>query len=75
MDQIPYEPYPEDPDHGTRDAFRLMGAGIPLSLLMDLALSDPRSTELLAAETPEDTGWLTGMAPGPLPRSEPVSPQ
>ena len=64
MDSTPYEPYPQDPAHGTREAFRLMGAGIPLSLLLDLASVDPRSSELLATETSDGPGILTAVAPG-----------
>ena len=62
MASTPHEPGPQDTADGARDAFQLMGAGVPLSLLMDLAVADPHSSELLATEIADDMSWLTGVA-------------
>lgn len=36
---------------GEQQALALLRAGVPLTLLLDLALGDPRSAELYAAES------------------------
>lgn len=56
------DPYPEGPLHPPgvdrlAEAFALMAAGIPLSLLLDLACADPRSAEVFSQET-ADLSWL-----------------
>ena len=49
-------PEPQDPVMG------LLGAHLPLSLIMDLVMpAGPRSGELLADEPAADTAWLDGL--------------
>lgn len=53
------------PDDGTSMAMRLLSAHVPLTLLLDLALPEPRSSELYRTET-GDHSWLSDLlrAPG-----------
>jgi hypothetical protein len=47
---------PEDPVMG------LLGASLPLSLIMDLVMpAGPHSRELLATEPADDSGWLDDL--------------
>jgi hypothetical protein len=47
---------PEDP------VMRLLGASLPLSLIMDLVMpAGPHSRELLATEPSDAAGWLDGL--------------
>ncbi|MFP5220577.1 MAG: hypothetical protein ACLGIG_12775 [Actinomycetes bacterium] len=52
----PVTPTQSSTDRPTARALDLLAAGVPLSLLLDLAAAVP-SRDLLAAE-PGDTGWV-----------------
>ncbi|GIG35730.1 hypothetical protein [Cellulomonas pakistanensis] len=69
-------------DDATGVVMDLLAEHVPLTLLADLAVAEPRSAAILAAEgLPEDAWWEgeddEGEVPGPGPRAEddvPVDP-
>lgn len=56
------------PDASDELAMGMLGAGIPLTLVLDLAESfGPPSAEILATEDPEAGDWLHDLPPVPRP--------
>lgn len=52
----------DDDAQPAHDAMRLLGAGVPISLLLDLALGDPHSEDLFHDEDDQAVTWLHGVA-------------